>query len=104
MGTINKIIRAIACIIIHVVISGCATTYEHQRLYSLCSIDPEAKMCWIDKKKNYGISFGEMSVQNAGCAAGHGPPVGACWFGITNHDLRRIILDMQELDELRESR
>ena len=99
MVTTNKFF--LACIIIHIIFAtGCATTYEHPRLYSLCTLDPDAKMCWIDKKKNYGISFDEMKVQNAGCEAGHGPPVGACWFGMTNQDLSRIIRDMQELDRL----
>ena len=98
--TINKI----ACIIIHIILAGCATTYEHQRLYSLCTMDFDAQMCWIDKKKNYGYSFGELNVQNKGCAQGLGPPQGACWFGITDRDLARMISEMQELDELKESR
>lgn len=57
------------------------TTHKGAPLQSLCILDFEAKVCWVNKAHGVGFSFDEMN----GCDSG-----GKCWFAIDEHEIERI--------------
>jgi hypothetical protein len=56
-------------------------------LESLCVLDFEKQMCWVDEKNSNGFPFSEMAERQRACRILTDTQ---CWFGIDTKDLSRI--------------
>lgn len=58
---------------------SCASIPHGKPISSLCILDFEARMCWVDKAHGQGFTFEDMTKEDS-----------VSWFGLNQFDLERI--------------
>ncbi|OQB05736.1 MAG: hypothetical protein BWY19_00761 [bacterium ADurb.Bin212] len=73
-------------------LSACSHTIDKSRksAQNFCFLDFDAKMCWIDKEANQGISFDRMAQANRVCTASDEENA-LCYYGINSDDMYDIM-------------
>lgn len=77
-------VRFLLAIISLILVTGCIS----RPVKSLCIMDFQDQMCWVDKENHQGFSFPEMWEQQSRCQTHEQIP---CWYGIDSADLTRIM-------------
>src|SRR6188508_1157589 len=81
-------------------VSTLATSCAHRKLgrplESLCILDFDKKMCWVDEKAGVGVSFADMDKNQKACKE---DPIEICWFAMDSWDLTRMHQKLNSQDE-----
>lgn len=63
---------------------------------AICALDFKTGNCWVEKRKHFGMTFGELGAQNERCDKG---PPDYCWFAITHVELARLLRAQEKLKQ-----